>query len=862
MMSDKTIIIENKTSTVRGKNIRWQPIRDGEIFTDYLNQKKGIDEKDKLTLVSDSINLLSQCIDPEEDNIKSQSTAGLCFGQIQSGKTTSMEAVTALAADNKFKIIVLLTGNVTPLTTQNALRLDTALLGNNWVVIKNYPKEPFDEYSAVESLKSAIATWQNPNLDSVFGKTILIITMKISPRIKKIIRLIKKATYPNYSLLEKIPTLIIDDEADHYSLNAKARKNDPESKNDNELYTVKENESWQDIADKFDIDVELLKEANPDESYKKNLVAGTKILPQYEAAPTHKVIKNLRALFRYHSFLGYTATPDGNFLQPTINSLSPTFGQVLKAGKDYTGLEFFFGSQKSIDKYIRYIESKFDHAEDEERPESLEKAFMHYAISVTCGFIKRDVAGKNRSMIIHPSRETEFHDQYKTWITGMQLKWGNDLKSDQNSDEYKDICEKIKNNLEEIRVTAQNKENIPKFNNEFINFFKTVLFSQIKIESFNAAKTDKFGKKTNRKSIPIIEYDRQYANVLIGGQGLDRGYTVQGLTVTYLSRSLGTRQADTILQRARFFGYQKKNMDFIKVFMKHEVLDLYKTLYHKDKRQRQDVEKHLENNLNLKDLPRVYVAPGITKLKLSNPARINSFKINNSSHAIAARDNYAHLLDIEDLSINKDIFKKIIDEIKKFSKPLKEIKEINDRLSWTKKSNILLCQDITLKIIYENILSKVRHEVTDLLSFRKVEQSIAEYLDQNTDRTNKLMCPILIMPADFRTPSSNEIDFDKVTPSQGPDQKFKFNKNDISLFPGDRNINYEYLCGKIKIGEVPKNIPTVILYELDVHFKEIDTKNDPSKTGTQYPKVPYFSFIPSEEIWSEMIIASEPHESR
>ncbi len=72
----------------------------------YLNQKKGIGEKDKLTLVSDSFSLLSQCIDPEANDTIGKSTAGLCFGQIQSGKTTSMEAVTALAADNKFKIIM------------------------------------------------------------------------------------------------------------------------------------------------------------------------------------------------------------------------------------------------------------------------------------------------------------------------------------------------------------------------------------------------------------------------------------------------------------------------------------------------------------------------------------------------------------------------------------------------------------------------------------------------------------------------------------------------------------------------------------------------------------------------------------
>ena len=56
----------------------------------------------------------------------------------------------------------------------------------------------------------------------------------------------------------------------------------------------------------------------------------------------------------------------------------------------------------------------------------------------------------------------------------------------------------------------------------------------------------------NRKSIPKIHwYEEDYARILIGGTGLDRGYTVEGLTVSYLLRS-SSAQLDTTLQRARF----------------------------------------------------------------------------------------------------------------------------------------------------------------------------------------------------------------------------------------------------------------------------------------------------------------------
>ena len=95
----------------------------------------------------------------------------------------------------------------------------------------------------------------------------------------------------------------------------------------------------------------------------------------------------------------------------------------------------------------------------------------------------------------------------------MQLKWENDLKSDPNTEEYKEIYEKIKNNLEEIRVEANDKEKIPKLDNKFIDFFKTTLTSQIKIESFNAAKVDSHGKKTNKKTSPTKTKDKDLLNI-------------------------------------------------------------------------------------------------------------------------------------------------------------------------------------------------------------------------------------------------------------------------------------------------------------------------------------------------------------
>jgi hypothetical protein len=61
--------------------------------------------------------------------------------------------------------------------------------------------------------------------------------------------------------------------------------------------------------------------------------------------------------------------------------------------------------------------------------------------------------------------------------------------------------------------------------------------------------------------------------ILIGGQKLDRGFTVEGLTVTYMPRPLGTGRADTVQQRARFYGYKRSYQGLCRVFLETDVRD-------------------------------------------------------------------------------------------------------------------------------------------------------------------------------------------------------------------------------------------------------------------------------------------------
>ena len=65
------------------------------------------------------------------------------------------------------------------------------------------------------------------------------------------------------------------------------------------------------------------------------------------------------------------------------------------------------------------------------------------------------------------------------------------------------------------------------------------------------------------------------SHILVGGENLGRGFTVNGLTVTYMPRGRGTGVADTIQQRGRFFGYKRDFLGLCRVFLDGDVRNDY-----------------------------------------------------------------------------------------------------------------------------------------------------------------------------------------------------------------------------------------------------------------------------------------------
>ena len=87
-----------------------------ERTLDFLSRLDKLDDDEKETLKQESAKILSHCL-------SSRGNTGLAFGYVQSGKTMSFTALTTLAVDNGYDIVIFLAGTANNLLDQTGDRL-------------------------------------------------------------------------------------------------------------------------------------------------------------------------------------------------------------------------------------------------------------------------------------------------------------------------------------------------------------------------------------------------------------------------------------------------------------------------------------------------------------------------------------------------------------------------------------------------------------------------------------------------------------------------------------------------------------------------------------------------------------------
>ena len=843
----------NTTVSVENNNQKkWEPNREGPRFKEFFEIKK----KDSFSINEQSISdqaslILSKCINPNEFKEVNLGSTGLIIGQVQSGKTLSMTSVAAMAKDNGFGIVIVLSGAVTPLSFQTAERIAKELQGRRIIKIINNPKDNWSEQDT-NKVRNFIENYKDNEIPEDRKKTILIISHKNPAKIRKLTEVFKEEKNHLYN----IPTLIIDDECDHHSLNSKDFQNDISKLTDKqksklpEVYKVNQGDTWESIGDIYGINTETLKEINNVEGDSEPIVDSYILLQEIETA-TFAELNNLRSVFSFHTYLGYTATPQALTVIDLDNSLKPSFVHPLPPGNDYTGLNFFFPQKKDSfshgnTHHIKDIEEDIaDIISNNSRPDSLIKAVHIFIIGVACGLLNNedDEENKNRSMIIHPHNETSAHVKFLGYTKGIldDLKFG--LSANKKDTAYIETLELLKKSF--LNFKKDNiSENLPEFNEEFLKFILLAI-KETYIVEFNA----RLGR------IPAINWKEIYSAILIGGVGLERGYTVNGLTISYLSRNLGGKQQDTLLQRARFFGYHMRYNEFIQIYLPKKLQHYFQEISQINNNFLKSINEFLNKypNKSFKEWAPIYLGSNAGKHELTRKGLYKSKSLFKYKANDPIVNKFNHILEPEKLKINQLIYESIEEQLRSSLKPISDLPELLPKYqNWAKGRKIYISTKMNVGD-FHSIFKKLQFHNNEWRDFLLAELNFEAYKNDKREIINKRMCPVLFMNyksqegriRERTTPPGTR----SINPHAGKDTKFKrVNPSTYEFFPGDRLIHYDFLTGQVspdsdkRIGE---NYPT-----LQIHlFDEVHNL----MTGETVKKVPYFSVYPSSDLWMDII---------
>lgn len=293
-------------------------------------------------------------------------------------------------------------------------------------------------------------------------------------------------------------------------------------------------------------------------------------------------IINLRNSIPHHTFIQYTATPQAPLFIDLMDSLSPNFIKLLTPGPGYTGGRTFFVERPELTEVIPDIDPEEDPTTP---PQSLISAMQVFFLGVVKGMANRE--GRKRSMMIHPSQLTYTHADYFRFVTNIQNHFVEVLSLPDDSPDKLDLLAEFQIAYNDLTATATD---LPPFEELTGHRLRHAINSTV-IQSLNS----RGGNRT------IVEWRNNYSFILVGGQAMDRGFTVEGLTVTYMPRSVGVGNADTIQQRARFFGYKQSYLGYCRVYLDEDARDAYIQYVQHEEDMRRRLSEHEASGRSLNE---------------------------------------------------------------------------------------------------------------------------------------------------------------------------------------------------------------------------------------------------------------------
>jgi Z1 domain len=369
-----------------------------------------------------------------------------------------------------------------------------------------------------------------------------------------------------FAKASSVPTLIFDDEADNASLNT------------NEAKQAKKG---------------------------KDTVADSSIFEK---------IGNIRKEVANHIYVQITATPQSLLLQNLDHPCKPVFCAALpKPGDSYMGGDLFFEENSPFCYPVKAEELELLKKQEGENPGNNWDMPEGLRLALCCfflGAIYKMQSGTDEdakySFLAHICYKKDNHSNLEKIISDFVVKLDKALREKSSATKREEAFKWLSQAHIELSKTTPD---LPPLDN-LIEELKHELRSAIP-KVINANNPD---KEPNYN--PGI-------NILIGGNRLGRGVTIDGLMVTYYGRDAKQKMMDTVHQHARMFGYRQELKDVTRLFLPERILEDFRAIHEADEGMRQAIG---DDPSNIKITP-VWVGGTLkaTRSNVLNPAEIDAF---------------------------------------------------------------------------------------------------------------------------------------------------------------------------------------------------------------------------------------------
>lgn len=564
-------------------------------YQDMLERKMSFNAVDSVNTSTDRI--LGLLEDPARPDAWDR--RGLVVGHVQSGKTGNYTGLICKAADAGYKIIIILAGLHNNLRTQTQIRLEEGFLGYETSATGDIVKFiGVGECGRDSEIRPNCATNRTNTGD--FNTKIsrhlaitpeqrpwLFVVKKHKVVLERLLKWIRghvadaTNTETGKRFVSNLPLLLIDDEADHASV---------------------------DTGEQY-----IGTDGKPDEDHEPRAI--------------NSRIRKILNTFAKKAYVGYTATPFANIFihrqNATLEEGPDLFPQSfiinLAAPSDYVGPARVFGlqsvegrnglplmrifkdqaSEDGLDGWMPHKHSK-DHKPlylgQDILPHSLRTAVQSFVLACAAREV-RGQGSKHSSMLVHVTRFTlvqkEVHRQVEDFVKKMKLR----------------IIRRIDHQvlLEELRLLWES-DFVPTTNTIVHQLTESevhpvpVTWKDV-LERLTDTLADIEVRTVNGKAKDALDFAEEGAKVLkviaIGGDKLARGLTLEGLCISYFVRT--TKMYDTLMQMGRWFGYRPGYIDLCRIYTTGELVEWFSHIADASEELRQEFEAMAESGATPRD---------------------------------------------------------------------------------------------------------------------------------------------------------------------------------------------------------------------------------------------------------------------